>query len=759
MKKQQLLALIMAGTIVTGMSPAIAFGETDTQTMAIEDETAAVAAEEVQAEEPAAEPTAEGEDTSTGDSSDIIDVEPTDVPADTPTAEPTQEPVDTPAAEPTQEPTAEPTQEPAEDTPTEVFDNGGTTEEMKEADEGVDTQAETSGQVVVLAADGTQTPYNTLAEAIAAAPAVENPTDPSSPITQIVVTGTVELSGTITVDGSKNISIAAGAENTVIKRAAGMSGDMFTVTGGSVLQFSKGVDATTQAEYGFTVDGSSTDVLDSEGSIVSVKENSTFGLNDKIILTGNRTSVIGSAIRNEGGTIGLSGGTIEENQNLDETNGASIYSTGNILVVGTVVVTDNDSRGIILDQGGYISVAGLLTDTSMNFLVSDVAAQRKVIEVAGDPNNNNAPYMSVADILKQITYAGDSSYSVDENGLLKASSTPVLPSMKLKCEKANGEGVSWASDTEATVKFHATELGTYYITVIKQTDKMPTFAEVKKNKNTRTGTVGTVAGVGVALTGLDSSSDLYVVVYGEDSNGNESTNNLVLPLKARTTTPEEPTNTPTPTTRAPYTPSVTESTVTGLEKPLEFYPGKTYSFSVTGAGSDNKNPVDGDVRWVPLYWSSYKTPTSSQRQAIGTIGHKTGIKRAATFNMYIFFQKYVYDSTSGGWKATDIVESMTYQFKSKEIDFSLTPTVTVTPTTAGGNGSGGYDYNGDGSGDGSDDSYDPENHDGTDSDTGSTSATNARTADNSPIATMMMLASLSLVAGGYVLVRKRKKEN
>ena len=59
-------------------------------------------------------------------------------------------------------------------------------------------------------------------------------------------------------------------------------------------------------------------------------------------------------------------------------------------------------------------------------------------------------------------------------------------------------------------------------------------------------------------------------------------------------------------------------------------------------------------------------------------------------------------------------------------------------------------------GDGSD-STDPENYSGDDSSTGSSSASNARTADNSPIATMMMLASLSLVAGGYVLVRKRKE--
>ena len=43
-------------------------------------------------------------------------------------------------------------------------------------------------------------------------------------------------------------------------------------------------------------------------------------------------------------------------------------------------------------------------------------------------------------------------------------------------------------------------------------------------------------------------------------------------------------------------------------------------------------------------------------------------------------------------------------------------------------------------------------------DTGSTSKSAVSTADESPIGTMSMLAVLSLLAGGYVIVRKRKKE-
>ena len=49
--------------------------------------------------------------------------------------------------------------------------------------------------------------------------------------------------------------------------------------------------------------------------------------------------------------------------------------------------------------------------------------------------------------------------------------------------------------------------------------------------------------------------------------------------------------------------SANDSVVEGLDKPLVFYPNTYYKFNVTGAGTQNTNPVEGDVRWTPLYWS------------------------------------------------------------------------------------------------------------------------------------------------------------
>ena len=102
---------------------------------------------------------------------------------------------------------------------------------------------ETTGQIILKAADGTQTSYSTLAEAIAAAP-VNIGKD--GEVTQILVTGTVEISETVVIDQNKNISIAAAADGTTIKRAAGFLGDMFKVKDESTsFQFGTGKEGET----------------------------------------------------------------------------------------------------------------------------------------------------------------------------------------------------------------------------------------------------------------------------------------------------------------------------------------------------------------------------------------------------------------------------------------------------------------------------------------------------------------------------------
>lgn len=758
MKKKQLLVFIMAGSLAAGMSPVtMAFAEADTQTVTIED-TVAVSAESEEGEA-AAEPVQ--------DISDAAADTPVEEPAqaaDTPTAEPTQAAADTPAAEPTQAAADTPAAEPAQAADAVVddgFNSGDTAELTLEEEESATPTPETTGQIILKAADGTQTSYSTLAGAIAAAP-VNIGKD--GEVTQILVTGTVEISETVVIDQNKNISIAAAADGTTIKRAAGFLGDMFKVKDESTsFQFGTGKEGETVLSL--TVTGA-LDQGDATGSIISV-EGGYFGLSDGVTLTGNRTSAPGAAICNSGGSIGLAGGTITGNQSegivneAAEITGGAIYSLGEIRVSGAVIVKDNKDDGlndnsiVLGGDNACIAAIGQLAETAdLQVRRSDAAAGKIIVKVGTDANGTALTTME--NILAHVHYLDTTEYTINnQTGALESVTAPVS-TMTL-----TADSISWNKAYEHTVDltFHTNDAGVggrYYVTWVKKSDSTPGFEAVKSNYKS-SGDIASSASV--QLTDVAYDTAIKVVVYAEDSKGLEAVAPLVLTLKAKASTPTETpvTTTPTPTTRATINPSVSESKVTGLEKALEFYPKQMYNFTVIGAGTDNTNPIKGDTKWIPYGWSMSAKNIDTGYQKSWSIGNVNGIKQAKTFRMYIFFQKYIYNGSE--WEATGVKEALPTEFKSKAIDFTVTPSGTITPTATAGSGSGGYDYNGTGSGDGDGtDGDDAENHDGTDSDTGSTSATNARTADNSPIATMMMLASLSLVAGGYVIVRKRKKE-
>lgn len=745
MKKKQLLALIMAGTLAAGMSPVtMAFAETDTQTMTIDD-TAAVATESEEAAEPVQDTT-----------------EPAQEVVDTPAAEPTQEVVDTPAAEPTQEVVDTPAAEPTQAATEEVVEDGfgsGETDELTVEEEDIATQAEESTGKIYVVINGVQTECASFADAVKAAEGL----DTTKP-TQILVTGRVEIGATVAIDGGKNISIAAGEEGATIARAAGFSGDMFTVSGDQTyFQFGTGKNGDTILNL--TVTGAVTEG-EATGSIVDV-EGGYFGISDGVTLTGNRTTSIGSAIRNMGGSIGLAGGTITGNlsEGVVETNseftGGAIYSLGEIHVSGAVIVKDNkdngiDDNSIVLNgDNACIVGAGDLAETAdLQVRRYDAAAGKTIVQV-GKNKDTGVELTTMANLLAHVHYLDSTVYTINQSGALEAVTAPVS-SMTL-----TADSISWNSAYDHTVDltFHTNDAGkggTYYVTWVKKSDATPGFEAVKSSYKSYGNITGSAT---VQLTDVAYDTAIKVVVYATDGNGLEAVAPLVLTLKAKTSTPTEApvTTTPTPTTRATINPSVSESTVTGLEKALAFYPKQMYNFSVKGAGTDNTDPIKGDTKWIPYGWSMSAKNIDTGYQKSWSIGNVNGIKQAKTFKMYIFFQKYIYNGTE--WEATGVKEALTTEFKSKAIDFTVTPSGTITPTATDGSGGGGYSYDGtDGSGDGTDGEDDAENHDGTDSDTGSSSATNARTADNSPIATMMMLASLSLVAGGYVIVRKRKKE-
>ena len=758
MKKKQILALIMAGTLAAGMAPAtMAFAEADSQAVTAED-TAAEQMEEgteqVSEEAPVEEGAAAEEPTQAPATEEPTTQEPTaqEPSAQEPAQEPTQAPADTPAAENQNTDnsqndgfnsgTAEAPEAGASETATPAEGTTGTEEGTEEA--------ASAGKIYFQDSEGNQTECATLADAISMAPANA---DKNAAPSQILITGTIELSETITIADSRNVSIAAAEDGAVIKRADGFLGDMFLITGeNTAFQFGTGKNGDTILSL--TVDASS--VNDATGSIVSL-EKGYFGMSDGVTLTGSRTSAPGSAIYNQGGSIGLGGGTVTENQSLDSVVGGAIYSEGEIRVSGNVIVNDNKDDGIhdnsivLSGEKAYIAAIGELSETAdLQVRRTDADTVKVFVTLGKDAEGNT--HTTLENVLAHVHYLDSDKYTVNaKTGELEEVKAPTVSAMKLIADS-----LAWDAAYDHTVNlvFHTNDEGSggkYYATWVKKSQDTPSFEEVKKNYIASNDIVTKAE---IQFTNVDYDTDIKVVVYGVDSKGMEAAKPLVLTLEGKATPTENPAE-PTPTTRPALTPPVTDSKITGLEEALAFYPKTMYNFKVVGAGTDNTSPVKGDTKWIPYGWSMNKNNIRSGYEKSFSIGNQYGIKDAKTFKMYIFFQKYIYNGTD--WVAVSgVQEALEQKFYSKAIEFTVTPSVTVTSAPSDDDGTGGGSYDG-GSGDGSD--TDPENHDGDSSDTGSSSATNARTADSSPIATMMMLASLSLVAGGYVLVRKRKKEN
>ena len=215
---------------------------------------------------------------------------------------------------------------------------------------------------------------------------------------------------------------------------------------------------------------------------------------------------------------------------------------------------------------------------------------------------------------------------------------------------------------------------------------------------------------------------------------------ISLPEKSR---PKVADPTPTNTPNA-YIPDVKESIVQGLDEAIQFYPNQFYPFTVIGAGTTNQNPNEGDVKWVPVYWSTVANPTTKQMHKEWKIGSTKGIKEEKQYNLYVFFQKNIY--TGGQWQETDTIESAIYQFKSAK----LTPTGTPGADGSYGGGQTGSNPDATITGEASATSSNGGN--------GTRSRNAVSTADNSPVGTMSALAVASLLAGGYVIVRRRKKD-
>ena len=303
----------------------------------------------------------------------------------------------------------------------------------------------------------------------------------------------------------------------------------------------------------------------------------------------------------------------------------------------------------------------------------------------------------------------------------------------------NWIGFSWINHTTANVTLRSNMSGTCYYKWVTRDKKgnSKTPDDLVSNGTQTAITADKKFDIRFEDLNSDSPIDLYIAI--KNKKGVLTIKRLKFDENSR---PKVATPTPTDTPNA-IIPEPKESEVFGLEEPIQFYPNVFHEFQVIGAGTKNEDPHEGDVKWVPLYWSTSSNPSKSQQHSTWKIGSSKGVNKDDIFNIYIFFQKYIY--TGGQWQVTDAIESAVWQFKSAKL--------TGTPGADGTYGTGGQT--------------------GSDPDatiTGEASATSSNggngtrsknavsTADNSPIGTMSALAVASLLAGGYVIVRRRKKD-
>lgn len=681
MRKKQLFAMLLAGSLTVGMAPASAFAAEEGTAVTIEEGTTETPAEGVPEtpETPSEAPEEPAQETPT-------ETPETPAPEATVTPEaPTEAPTETPAPEATVTPTPEVSE----------------------------------GTVVKSEAE--------LNAAIAAAPETEPAT--------IILDEDISLTATVSIPANKNIVITTAGKEVTISRDGAMKGNMFQTEGSLTLQSGTAEDGT--AAGSITVSGY-LDGNKADGSIVNVT-GGVFVMNGNVTLRDNTTTANGGAVTNAGGRVILTGGTITGNQ---AESGGAVYSEGVVQIQGSLYISDNTKTDgttpdniALKGEGAVLEVSNVLAEgTKIGVHAVEGKEGQKVIQLT-----EGVEGLTMEDVLKVVTYEG-TGFVLNADGTLKADKPAVTPDVKLKTKP------KWLSRTSVEFTCVANVDGWFYAGWGVTGQEAPSFdvnkegTAIEANKEFK-----------VTLKDLDEKNPITAYVLVKDKENNLSKKrSLDLDEKTRpgnaTPTPEatvtpspeaSPTATPTPgPTHTPVVPSVKDSVVHGLENPLEMWPNVFYSFSVTGAGSDNRNPGEGDAQWVPQYWMQ---EGGSSKQTTWKIGSKSGIYDEKTLPIRIYLKKYVYNAEKKQWFGTDEMDYITYEVRTAKLSPSGTP------------GAGG---NGDGTG-GSDTLVTDPNS----SETGSTtSASGAKTADESPVGNMLMLAFASVAAGGYVLVRRRKKE-
>lgn len=766
MRRKQLFAIILAGALAAGSAPAAVF--------AAESDMAAMSEEGVGN---AGSGEAGSEDGSSDAEAPVTDgADAADAATDTPAADNTTTD-ETPAADNTgaaETPAAEAPATADTTLPEEVQtqeQTGETNAVAEQAAEEKDTQAEEDTGIVIADADGNPVKgedgkvvyYNTLQEAVAAVADYDEAANPDATTIQIskpiVLDSTVEISG-------KKVNIQSTAADVTITRKTereAFKGAMFSVKGAnSQLQFF--ADGSGSAALTISGKFSDDEGEEADGAIVEISDSAVFGLNPGVTLKENSYSAGGSAINSKDATVVLVGGSVTGNFG----DMGAVYSNKDISIEGDASVDGNDgNKNIILDGEAKLIVTRDLTGTS-SFSHKGEKDGRAVIK-AGEGVTKDV----LAAAVKNISYENAEKYelSAASDGLSyslkevkkEEPDKPVTTDYKLSY---TSNSKKWINHTTVQAKCSVTgDCEWTYFFVDAKADNASitsTYAGLKKSlkfTSVKANTEFTVKAEGVPET--DSKLVVLTRRNSSDTKPKAVPINLSTSSMKKSRPAEEKKDDNNKDTQKARTHKVTEGTVEGLENPIKFFPKRYISFTAIGAGTQDSAPyVSGDERWVPSYWT-FSTADNAKKHTSWSVGAPKGLQikgqGSKSYTVYVYCTKEVYNGKT--WEPTDVTGYYTTSFTAVEYtDEEAAEWAKQNGTDGTGDNDG---TGGDGSGEGGDGGTDAEltaTAAASAKDAGSKSKSAVSTADESPIGTMSVLAALSLLAGGYVIVRKRKKE-
>ena len=287
MKKKQLFAVLLAGSMTVGMAPAAAFAAEDTGAVT------------------EAEASTADENTETPDDGAAVDDQ-SQSEADAQAAAEAQAQAEAEAQAAAQA-QAEAEVQAAAQAQAEAEAQAAAQAQAEEAQqEQTETTAEAADAVVKTAED--------LKNAIKGAPDFTGSIDDTeenlyASSYKILISESFALTEPITVPENKNIAIFSvqGSETTVSRGA--VTGDMFKVTPGSILSMTKNDGDGTTTIGKLLINGAKADGTQAEGSIISVDANAKFVMTTGVTLANNSSTSAGAAIKNSGKLI-ITGGEI-----------------------------------------------------------------------------------------------------------------------------------------------------------------------------------------------------------------------------------------------------------------------------------------------------------------------------------------------------------------------------------------------------------------------------------------------------------------